>query len=1404
MGVQGMKQKIISMLMAMVVLLTTVDLSVFASEATVSGNEVQSVIEEANDDMETTGEIETENENVKEKTVEENVRFEEKIVEKEEKVSSNSVVSVTSTVTESGQCGEKLNWEIEGDTLTISGTGDMWNYELATGAPWYNSRMNLKNLVIEEGTTSIGDWAFHDCEFFIGNLVIPDSVVHIGKGAFSGCKGFTGNLILPEKLESIGANAFWSCMRLTGDLIIPEGVTRIEPSTFYACYDLNGKLVLPENLTFIGSQAFSSCENLIGDLTIPSNVSVIEEYAFVGCSSLDGSLTLPESIEKIGFSAFGGCEKLTGSLILPKKITEIGSSTFSGCSGITGSVTIPQNVTFIGDSAFKDCSGITEFIIEGDISNIANMAFSNCSSVSTIKFLGEVQWINRAFAGVTANVYYSSKKSDWSKIINSDLGGTLTWIPYNEDAENETVSGQCGDNLTWKIEDDTFIVSGTGDMWDYGWTETPPWHQYIDGMQLKLEIQDGVNSIGSSAFMCNCKFIGNLEIPDSVTKIGDAAFYGCEEFTGNLIIPSSVSEIGESAFFACSGFTGSLEIPDGVTIIKPRAFGGCSGLTGDLEIPDSVTEIGGEAFVLCGFTGNLRIPASVTTINFSAFTGCSGLTGNLKIPDSVTFIGNGAFKNCSGLTGDLNLSEYVVWIGESAFAECSGLSGTAYIRGELENIGENAFTTITKIYGRAGTLVETYAKNNNIDFEELDGLPIQEIVKVETASDLMKISDNVSKGVTDYKGQTIEIMQDIDLSSETWVPIGNTSRPFRGNIQGNGYTISGIRSNDVYGGLIGCWASQKSSYIDNLIVENIQLTGKRSGGIVSTLWVDENDKADISNVTVKGTINGISLISGGVVGAISGNGKVQISGCNIDVSMYSGPVYNDNYGCIGGVVGSATDSGSGELIISSCIVNGNITTEQTYSYCSSEAGGIIGLSKVKTFKIEQCSKKGRVSCKAYYAHTGGFIGSAEIRSDSSLIISDSYVNADITSTCTNGNSQCGGFIGHTTGTGGNPIKITNSYVTGSMDADNKAAFVCWYSEYVCPVVQNCYFDMAKLGLSKNQMVCRLTTFSKDWLSDNITNSGGLSTLEMKIVDNYAKWDFDNVWGMPAVFNEGYPALKVEDFEEKDNEEFVSQETIVDIVKKYVSGEEIKVLSEILNNPTLSDEAKVNKLSSYFHYDNVFDMREHITQLNNTHKERQGYEGLICDELYLSWQYYYYLNHTPKGTAARIALAASGLVFNGEVNDLIDPGTYMDGDYPGVQKYKTLLEQFIQRESTSIEAWSYTKEAESFISSLTDVCTETEKAQVIKQLRKAPSLVECESIFNDFIAAKVDKDTILEFKGEKPLFIEAMGYTDTHIKIIDMYMNAFSDLLVISSNIATYEMYHKFLQDIIDSSITHLN
>ena len=62
-----------------------------------------------------------------------------------------------------GTCGENLTWALDDrGTLTISGTGDMNQYSSSTRAPWYSQRTKITSVVIDEGATSVGAYAFYN------------------------------------------------------------------------------------------------------------------------------------------------------------------------------------------------------------------------------------------------------------------------------------------------------------------------------------------------------------------------------------------------------------------------------------------------------------------------------------------------------------------------------------------------------------------------------------------------------------------------------------------------------------------------------------------------------------------------------------------------------------------------------------------------------------------------------------------------------------------------------------------------------------------------------------------------------------------------------------------------------------------------------------------------------------------------------------------------------------------------------------------------------------------------------------------------------------------------------------------------------------------------------------------
>ncbi len=342
-----------------------------------------------------------------------------------------------------GSCGPGLTWSFSGGVLTISGSGDMYDYpehlhgpdsgnELAQ--PWFHLKPSITSIVINEGVTSIGAGAFWGCNA-LTSVSIPGSVQRIGFAAFADDAAL-GSVTIPNGI--IGESAFIRCRGLRTVTIGP-GVTASGISAFESCTGLNGVYISDVaawcRIYFGGNKAspLEYAHNLylngalITNLTIPDGVTKVGDYAFEHCYSIT-SVTIPEGCTTIGEYAFNNCRNIT-TASLPNSLTTIGSFAFASCAQMhTG---IPAGVSYIGERAFNGAPLTSNIVVNQGV--IGERAFNACGSVMDLTIGAGVTYIgSNAFneMGGLRNIHYGSTQANWNTLAaNSGYNKVVTY-PY--------------------------------------------------------------------------------------------------------------------------------------------------------------------------------------------------------------------------------------------------------------------------------------------------------------------------------------------------------------------------------------------------------------------------------------------------------------------------------------------------------------------------------------------------------------------------------------------------------------------------------------------------------------------------------------------------------------------------------------------------------------------------------------------------------------------------------------------------------------------------------------------------------------------------------------------------------------------------------------------------------------
>jgi hypothetical protein len=105
-------------------------------------------------------------------------------------------------------------WTITGTagnyTLTISGAGAMGGYAFYSNVPWYSYHEGIKNLVIQDGVTTIGMYAFYGCSKLTSVTNHSTTPQSISSDVFSGVSLSNCTLRVPSSsVNAYKAANYW-------------------------------------------------------------------------------------------------------------------------------------------------------------------------------------------------------------------------------------------------------------------------------------------------------------------------------------------------------------------------------------------------------------------------------------------------------------------------------------------------------------------------------------------------------------------------------------------------------------------------------------------------------------------------------------------------------------------------------------------------------------------------------------------------------------------------------------------------------------------------------------------------------------------------------------------------------------------------------------------------------------------------------------------------------------------------------------------------------------------------------------------------------------------------------------------------------------------------------------------
>ena len=260
------------------------------------------------------------------------------------------------------------------------------------------------------------------------------------------------------------------------------------------------------------------------------------------------------------------------------------------------------------------------------------------------------------------------------------------------------------------------------------------------------------------------------------------------------------------------------------------------------------------------------------------------------------------------------------------------------------------------------------------------------------------VDDGEAAGTT-HPSASAMLTADIDLKNYchtaedgkellSWIPIGNYSNRWKGNMDGQGHTISNlyIKTAQKFVGFFGYTerATIQDLIFDYAKVENVNTTNTKTD--YTGILAGYADGVSPSHIRGIKTTNNCTVIGQEHTGGIVGGAGINLENCENHSSV-------KGTRSVGGIAGS-----SSEIIIKRCTNYGTVENNNSY------IGGIIGYAWYTS--IEDCANYGKITSTGWKA--GGIAGQTFGNSR----IQNVFSYGDVTNT----NDNPGIIIGYVRGT----------------------------------------------------------------------------------------------------------------------------------------------------------------------------------------------------------------------------------------------------------------------------------------------------------------------------------------------------------------------------------------------------